>query len=170
MILKEKRDLINRTDLCPTESHQLISVSAIPDSLKLMRESSLLGFRMSIFQLKDSSDDQSMKHAIQLMLSTTHNISPVGVLFNFDCSRSVDFMSAVSNKAKSLNAKIFEKLKMILFQCAGVRCFAASFNWLIFEENSNAYAIEQLRVAALYIDAQIAYINFADAIESANER
>lgn len=135
-----------------------------------MMKSSLFGFRLSIVQLNDRKNALNIDHIIQTMLSTTHNISPVGILFNYDCPHSKSFISAVSENKKKQFVQFRISDKLFRFQCSTAKCFAEHFKWLIFEENIDSMAIQQFQVISLFIDAEIAYINFAVAIESANKR
>lgn len=73
----------------------------VADNVKLMMESSLLGFRLSIVQLNDKNNDLNVDHIIETMLHTTRNICPVGILFNYDCPHSKSFVSAVSATKKN---------------------------------------------------------------------
>lgn len=69
-----------------------------------MMDSSLFGFQLSIIQMKDTNNKNNLNldHIIQTILITTHNISPVGILFNYDCPYSKSFISAVSNNEKTV--------------------------------------------------------------------
>lgn len=92
----------------------------IADNVKLMMQSSLLGFRLSIVQLNDKNNDLNVNHIIQTMLLTTHNVCPVGVLFNYDCPHSKSFVSAVSGKntkqrIRSIYCRIFVKVLQLCF-------------------------------------------------------
>lgn len=79
------------------------------DNVKFMMESSLLGVRLSIVQLNDRNTSLNIDHIIKTMLFTTHNISPVGIIFNYDCPHSKSFISAVSRK-KSAQFRVFEEV------------------------------------------------------------
>lgn len=82
----------------------------IADNVKLMMESRVLGFRLSIVQLNANNNDLNVDHIVQTMLLTTRNICPVGILFNYDCPHSKSFVSAVSEKkANPLNLDFSKK-------------------------------------------------------------
>lgn len=84
----------------------------VADNVKLMMQSSLFGFRLSIVQLNDANNDLNVNQIIQTMLLTTHNVCPVGILFNYDCPYSKSFVSAVSEDP--LNLRIFKKVQKTL--------------------------------------------------------
>lgn len=67
-----------------------------------MLHASKLDFRMSIVPLKD---DVNIDHIVQTMLFTIHDISPIGILFNYDCPHSKSFIAAVCEFKNRFNFK-----------------------------------------------------------------
>lgn len=84
----------------------------IADNVKFTMESSLLGVRLSIIQLNDRHNGPNIVQIIRTMTSSTHNICPVGILFNYDCPLSKSFISAVS-KNQCVQFGMFERVYIV---------------------------------------------------------
>lgn len=88
------------------------------ENVELMKEASSLSFRLSVVQLSDNNN-LIVDYAVQTLLRATRYISPVGILFNYDCAYSKSFIFAVSRNANSTELKRFAKFLYFSVQMPG---------------------------------------------------